>query len=631
MNKTLAFFRLICVVLFAALSCAAGSAFATGAIGAQLDNWCATQPAQAAAPQQSRPYLASGSSCSTCHTGSPTISNLNALGVATASCSGSGAATVCGASVTPFCVAHAPSGVSITAPAVGTTIPQGQSLTFTGATTTNPDNFPLVYTWQFSSGQPNATGQSVSVPMTAAGSVTSTLQVSNSASMPATGTLPTRLVIVTPGGAPALALAPAALSFTVQAGAAAPSAQTVSATSSGAQVNVSASATTASGGSWLSVAPASGTTPASLSVAVNPSGLAVGTFSGTISVAASGVSNSPRTVPVTLTVTAGPVPTLTVAPASLSFTVQAGAAGPPAQNVSTSSSGAQVSVSATATTSTGGSWLSVAPASATTPSALSVSVNPSGLAAGTFSGTVSIASSGVSNSPRTVAVTLTVTPSASLPTLALAPTTMSFTVQAGGLAPPAQSLSANSSAGTLVGIVASALTMSGGNWLSVAPVSATTPAALTVSVNPLGLAVGTFSGTVSITSAGFSNSPATVVVTLTVTPATIQPVAVIVVPCIDVSVLPGGTVNFLGSGSDPRNQRLSYRWTFPGGRPRTSQLQNPGPVTFPNAGTFTVVLTVANQSHMNSAPATRVITVAAANQSPGAESSCTAAPHHEDH
>jgi hypothetical protein len=47
--------------------------------------------------------------------------------------------------------------------------------------------------------------------------------------------------------------------------------------------------------------------------------------------------------------------------------------------------------------------------SGTTPGSVSVSINTTGLTAGTYTGSVTITSSGASNSPRIVSVTLTVT------------------------------------------------------------------------------------------------------------------------------------------------------------------------------------------------------------------------------
>src|SRR4029077_20335378 len=100
------------------------------------------------------------------------------------------------------------------------------------------------------------------------------------------------------------------------------------------------------------------------------------------------------------------------------------------------------------TTATTATWLAVTPTSGSSGSSVSVSVNPSGLAAGTYSGNVTITSSGASNSPKSIPVTLTVT-AAALPTLAVSPLNLSFNYQTGGTAPTAQNVSLTSSSGTL--------------------------------------------------------------------------------------------------------------------------------------------------------------------------------------
>jgi hypothetical protein len=72
---------------------------------------------------------------------------------------------------------------------------------------------------------------------------------------------------------------------------------------------------------------------------------------------------------------------------------------------------------------------------------------------------------------------------------------------------------------------AAAGTKSGGSWLSVSPTSANTPSAEMISVALTGLAAGTYSGTVTFTSSGASNSPVMLSVTLTVTSTTPPPTA----------------------------------------------------------------------------------------------------------
>jgi len=104
------------------------------------------------------------------------------------------------------------------------------------------------------------------------------------------------------------------LSFTKTFGGANPLPQVVTVTSTGAQFNVTATASTTTGGSWLQISPASGVfvTPAEWIVSVNPSvSLAAGTYTGQIVFAQSpsGVPN--LTVPVSLIVTAAGTPFLT--------------------------------------------------------------------------------------------------------------------------------------------------------------------------------------------------------------------------------------------------------------------------------------------------------------------------------
>jgi len=98
----------------------------------------------------------------------------------------------------------------------------------------------------------------------------------------------------------------------------------------------------------------------------------------------------------------GAPPALLASPQSLSFAAFLSLPNPPSQTISLYNQGSGV---INWTTSSSASWLSVSPASGTTPATLSVSVNPSGLAAGSYSGTLTITGSG---STQTIAVTLTV-------------------------------------------------------------------------------------------------------------------------------------------------------------------------------------------------------------------------------
>jgi len=321
-----------------------------------------------------------------------------------------------------------------------------------------------------------------------------------------TGTIQQAITVTAPVPNPTLNVNPTSLSFAFTTGGSTPLSQTIGVSSSGSALTYTVSASTATGGSWLT-ATGSGTTPGNISVSVNPGSLATGTYNGTVSIASSGASNSPKTVPVTLTVTAAP--TLNTSPTSLSFSYQVGGTTPAAQNVSLSSIGTALSYTA----ATSATWLLVTPASGSTPGSLSVSVNSTGLAAGTYTGNITVTSAGASNNPKTIPVTLTVT-AAPLPNLTASPLNLSFSYQSGGAAPAAQNVSLSSSGSALNYSAATSAA-----WLMVTPASGTTAGSLSVSVNPTGLAAGTYTGNVTVTSSGASNSPQKITVTLDVTAA----------------------------------------------------------------------------------------------------------------
>ena len=210
-----------------------------------------------------------------------------------------------------------------------------------------------------------------------------------------------------------LTLSTASLTFTYN-GTAAPS-QLVQVTSSGAPIPVTTSVSTTDGANWLTATPPGGSTPLPVAVSVNPAGLAVGTYTGTVTIASTGATNSPQTVAVTFavtTVTPPILPTLVLSSASLSFTAPVGGTAVP-KTVQVTSSGSNVMFTAAAS---GGNWLFVSPTTASTPSAEMISVAITGLAAGTYSGAVTFSSSGASNSPVTLNVTLTVTSTTPPPT-----------------------------------------------------------------------------------------------------------------------------------------------------------------------------------------------------------------------
>ncbi len=148
---------------------------------------------------------------------------------------------------------------------------------------------------------------------------------------------------------------------------------------------------------WLAVTPASGSAPGTLTVTPSLAGLSPGTHTGTVTVTAAGASGSPKAITVTLTI--APPPALAVAPASLSFS-DGTAKTLAVSNAGGGSLGFSVSDDAP--------WLAVTPASGSAPATLTVTPTLTGLSPGTYTATVTILAAGVSGSPKSVPVTLTV-------------------------------------------------------------------------------------------------------------------------------------------------------------------------------------------------------------------------------
>jgi uncharacterized protein (TIGR03437 family) len=308
-------------------------------------------------------------------------------------------------------------------------------------------------------------------------------------------------VSLTVATVPTITVAPTSLQFSWQAGAANPSSQTFAVSSSGGTVSASAAVIS---GTWLGVTPASGTTPATFTVAVAPTNLGPGAYNGTIQVTSPGAVGSPLNISVTLTVTAAP--SIAVTPTSLQYSFQIAGTNPPPQSFTVTSTGPSVTASAAVAS---GSFLSVSPASGTTPATFTVAVTPTNLGPGAYNGTIQVTSPGAVGSPLNIPVTLTIT---AAPGIAVTPTSLQYSFQVAGSNPPSQSFTVTSS-GPAITVSAAAAS---GSFLSVSPTAGTTPATFTVAVNTAGLAAGTHAGSVAVTSQGASNSPQAVNVTLTV-------------------------------------------------------------------------------------------------------------------
>ncbi len=406
----------------------------------------------------------------------------------------------------PATIAVSPASMTFAASA-GATAPPNQTISITNTgggildwTATATEAWIIVYP---SSGTaPSNVTVGVDSSTLSAGSYSGTITIAAAGATNSPRTVSVSLTVS--NATPTISLSPATLSFSATRLGANPASQTVSITNSGGGTlawTASPSAT------WLSVSPSSGTAPATVTVAADITGLDAGTYNGTVTVAGTDASNSPQTIPVTLTVNAIPR-SIVLSPTTLSFTATRNGANPANQTISLTNGG-DGTLSWTA--SDDQSWLTVTGASGSGNATLTASVDITGLAAGTYNGTITVTDSGASNSPQTVAVTLTVNPIQR--SIVLSPSSLSFTAIR-ETNPANQTISLTNGGDDTLSWTAS----SNQSWLTVSPSSGTGNATLTASVNVSGLTAGSYSATITVTDAGASNSPQTVAVTLTVNP-----------------------------------------------------------------------------------------------------------------
>jgi trimeric autotransporter adhesin len=399
-----------------------------------------------------------------------------------------------------------------------------------------------------------------------------------------------------------ITLSTSALTFTAVAGGAAPPSLTLTVT---AGTNTSATAVvlrqSCTNSSWLTVTPTgdfvAGPTSTTFTASVNQSGMSVGTrCNATLSINSAA---STLTVPITLLVISVPASVLTVSPAALTFTAVAGGAAPAAQTlmvtaVFDTSTTAQVTEQSCANSS----WLTISPTGAFTAGAtdttVTVSANPSGIAAGTTcGGTVFIvAASGV----RMVPVTLTVTTPAPV-LLAFNVSDFSFYTDAGGAAPASQTLTVTAQTNTSATAQASKQSCTASNWLTLTPTGAFTAgpagANFAVSVNPSGFGAGAIcAGTITIVSAAGTQ---TLSVTMVLNTPTVSSPVISGTPTIL-------SFNYAAGGSSPAPQIVAVsgagaEGTFSVAASNTWLQVSPActtaaPCTTPNAGTLNLSVAV---------------------------------------
>ena len=257
--------------------------------------------------------------------------------------------------------------------------------------------------------------------------------------------------------------------------------------------------TFSSSASWLQVTASQATTPATLQIQVNPAGLTVGTYTGTLTVITT-ISEGGRIYDwtdrstITLTVTAPPPSTPAVVPTSLSFT---GAVGQPIAPKSILLTSSPTSLPFVATSAQ--SWIGLSPASGvtgTSGASLSVSINTSSLPAGTSTGQIDVSLPG--GTPATLSIPVSVTLTIAASTFQPPTPNLTGTAQQGA---SSVLLGSFSPVGTSTASLAFnvAVPPSAASWLSVTPSSGTTPAVVQVFANPQNLTPGPYSANLAVT------------------------------------------------------------------------------------------------------------------------------------
>ena len=303
--------------------------------------------------------------------------------------------------------------------------------------------------------------------------------------------------------APTIHFYPSSLTFRSAAGRA-PEPQSVF-IFAGARVGFSATASQP----WISVRIRDTVTPATIGVSVNTKGLAPGTYQGAITFHAPASNPVDQTLPVTLNVTGKPPAGETAGPQVYTFLFAKGTHNPLVRRLTVNGSGAYHAGSDRP-------WLRVHPTdgtfNATGSSVFSIDADPSGLDAGTYTGTILV--SGPQEGPLAGAF-VTVTISEKAQNMTPTYTGMAFRVAEAGSTPP-QTLYLMGQGPGAANWTVTPTTLSGGHWLTASAGTGTASASsVQVATNATGLAPGDYSGQLLVSEPGAA-TPQIVGVVLTV-------------------------------------------------------------------------------------------------------------------
>jgi hypothetical protein len=330
--------------------------------------------------------------------------------------------------------------------------------------------------------------------------------------------------------APDIAVERSQASFTMTEGGPGPPSQSIAVTNGGGGTlwGLGASVTYSTGqpGGWLSTNLSPSTAPSALSLAVDAAGLGVGQYTATALVV-SPAASATRLVDVTLTVVPRP-PAVVLSNAVVTFRGRIGEAAPPVQGITVSNGGggllSGLDASVRYRAGEPGGWLQISLSSTQAPASLTLRAVTDGLAAGTYSAAVGVASPNAAEA--TLEVSLVVLPPVSPPVIFLSTTSLAFRATTGATPPPSQTVQVtNAGEGSLSGLSAVPLYDAGQpvGWLSATLSDTIAPAALALLASPGALPPGTYTADVEVAAAWASNSPAVIRVAFLVDSMPLQP------------------------------------------------------------------------------------------------------------
>ena len=258
-------------------------------------------------------------------------------------------------------------------------------------------------------------------------------------------------------------------------------------------------------GSWLRVSSNSATTPATLAIGMDATGLAEGSHEGRIVISSADGFAGTITIPVVAVVGH---PALRISESAISLEHRHGTAGPEPYSLQLNTTIANSRVPFRATKGPECAWLSLNPFSGSAPAPIALVLDTSALRPGSY--TCPLSFSSTEGPPSVVNVPVTLSIRAQAPSQ-VSPASLSFYAESGAPTTEVQLLTvASTSSDFRVEVFPAA------SWIVVTPTSGTTPERVSVTVATENLTEGTYQAVIRISGTGPIKDEHVVPVTLQV-------------------------------------------------------------------------------------------------------------------